>query len=490
MNLFTATKNNATKKSADRMITEEQKKFIEYKGKDESIILSATAGSGKTTSCVERLKFLLKNKVHPSKIIFFSFTNAAVDELKIRIDNPDIKITTIHSFCSYILHKAGKYKPIMSFYNFIDWYKNKNKPTKNASPKDKSEFYEKISNLYDDADVISSTISSYKLQKADGIKSRLPDYFFDYCDFMKEKKGRDFSDMLIEVRNMLKEEKWLRMFRNKYDHIFIDEYQDTSVMQTNVLLCLNAKHYYLIGDISQSIFDYSAGVSAKEIEKMLKKRRKVLKMTLSKNFRSGKDIVDNGNKYSNIKAIPHHDFDGEIIKDTISFEKLHKMFVERNGDEIVVLARTNAAIKELEFRLMLKKTPIRYFNYFSKDEIQMIKDKEELRYSTKGKLSNVLPAFGKEEDLVNFIDGNSENKSFITTIHKSKGREFDTVVVVNSLSSDIIKYNMLDLTKKELKFFSFDESDPEDFESRNIHYVAITRPKKELYYMLYRNVGY
>ena len=61
--------------------TEEQEKFIFYEGKS-SVIFSACAGSGKTFCCVQRLKELIKRGVDPKKIIFFSFTKAAVEELK------------------------------------------------------------------------------------------------------------------------------------------------------------------------------------------------------------------------------------------------------------------------------------------------------------------------------------------------------------------------------------------------------------------------
>jgi len=62
-------------------LTQEQEEFIYYDGLN-SVILAATAGSGKTFSCVQRLKALVEKGVDPNKIIFFSFTKAATDELR------------------------------------------------------------------------------------------------------------------------------------------------------------------------------------------------------------------------------------------------------------------------------------------------------------------------------------------------------------------------------------------------------------------------
>ena len=59
------------------MYTEEQLNFINYSG-DKSVILSATAGSGKTHSTVGRLNKMIEDGVDPKRIIFFSYTNDAV----------------------------------------------------------------------------------------------------------------------------------------------------------------------------------------------------------------------------------------------------------------------------------------------------------------------------------------------------------------------------------------------------------------------------
>ena len=102
--------------------TEEQLKFITHKG-PESVILTATAGSGKTASATGRLVWLLEQGVRPERIIFFSFTNDAVNELRNRIRNPKINITTIHSFCLSTLAKCRKFKKTADFHHFINWYK-------------------------------------------------------------------------------------------------------------------------------------------------------------------------------------------------------------------------------------------------------------------------------------------------------------------------------------------------------------------------------
>ena len=169
------------------MLTDEQKEFVLSRTK-KSVLLSSCAGSGKTHCCVLRLKELIKRGADPKKIIFFSFTNAAVEELKERVNNPDIRITTIHSFCFWMLHRMGKFKGVTNFYEFIEWYKITNKPSKKSTQKEVFKFDKIISNLYDDADFLDSQISSYKLQTADGIKVRIPDFYIPYSKYLREKE--------------------------------------------------------------------------------------------------------------------------------------------------------------------------------------------------------------------------------------------------------------------------------------------------------------
>ena len=73
--LFEGTTHSITKKNE---FTEEQSLFVNY-NENNSIILAACAGSGKTYSCVQKLKSLVDRGVDPNKIIFFSFTKAGLN---------------------------------------------------------------------------------------------------------------------------------------------------------------------------------------------------------------------------------------------------------------------------------------------------------------------------------------------------------------------------------------------------------------------------
>jgi superfamily I DNA/RNA helicase len=287
--------------------------------------------------------------------------------------------------------------------------------------------------------------------------------------------------MLVETLRLTDSRVWDDEMHKRYDYVFVDEYQDTSALQLKILLKLKAKTYHLIGDRNQSIYSFS-GSNCDMIEKLLKQDKPSIEYNLSKNFRSDYNIVEHSNAYSSLEAVANSEKPGKVHKTLIDENEVIKMMKKK---DVVVLVRTNAVIRQLEEKFLLKKIPIRYQNIFTADELEIIRKKTGVTPQLNRKLKRILPEFGKGSELIKFIDENSESKSFITTIHKSKGREFPTCVVVNSLSPDLIEHNGLELDDKELKSLSFDPGDIEDTEAMNVHYVAITRPKHELYFMTY-----
>lgn len=464
--------------------TKEQKEFINYNGTD-SLILSATAGSGKTHSTVGRLHKMLEDGVDPKKMIFFSFTNDAVDELRIRIKNDDIKITTIHAFTYQMLAKLGKYKAVATFPEFIIWYGKAKKPAGQAATKPNLEkFNDRVETLWEEFQSISSKIAAFKFQQAEKIKTPIPDFYLEYQDFLRSEKKRDFCDMLIEAEMLSHKQEWKDIYEGMYDYVFVDEYQDTSTIQMRVLLNLKAKQYHLIGDRNQAIYGFS-GTSCSMVEKLLMDNHKVTKMSLSTNFRSRKNIVEHSNKYSKLTAISNETNNGVIGDVVLSESEFWEMV--RDDSPLTVLVRTNKIIKKLERSALLKKYKMRYSNYLNESEIEKIK-KNDTNLSINRKVRDVLYMYGnKVNNLIDFIEDNKDSNTFITTIHKSKGREYPRCVIVNSFDPDMVNTLPYRLSNIEKDFCTYmDNNGNIDQESLNIHYVAVTRPKEELYFYFVR----
>jgi superfamily I DNA/RNA helicase len=285
----------------------------------------------------------------------------------------------------------------------------------------------------------------------------------------------DFVDMLINTFKVTNLPEWSKKFSNKYDHIFIDEYQDTSALQMKICLAMNAKQYYLIGDVNQQIFQFTGVSECDEVEELLTDLHVVEKMTLSTNFRCKPNVVAYSNRYSKINARSAHNTMSLIDESFLTMYSI-KNIIER-GLDLTFLARTNKQLRELETQLISNKV---IFNY------QYIVTDEDLSLYHKGRLSMrkeiALKYYAKNyeslDEMLIFMYKHKDSKSKCMTIHKAKGSEFDNCVLVNNFNQDVLETNSLVLDKKELKKLSVT-----DLESSNIHNVALTRSKNDIYFL-------
>lgn len=88
-------------------LSKKQKEIVETD--ENKVVVIASAGSGKTRVLTERVKYLLEKGYNPSKIVVITFTNAAAEEMKERLEGKakDCFIGTIHSYANYILSCSG-----------------------------------------------------------------------------------------------------------------------------------------------------------------------------------------------------------------------------------------------------------------------------------------------------------------------------------------------------------------------------------------------
>ncbi|CCV63707.1 DNA helicase, UvrD/REP type [Alteracholeplasma palmae J233] len=217
---------------------------------DRFIFLLAGAGTGKTRVIVERIKYLLENKITvEEKILSISFTQKSAKELKKRIGKENIKSQTFHSFClSYL-----------DFKNVLE-------------PK-----------VFNSEELL--LISNYKNSL---FRKKMPKHYKEYEAYLKNQAGIDYDDILI---NFLK-------LKNipKYDYIFIDEFQDTNPLQYQVLkkLVHSMTNVFSVGDPDQSIYAFR-GSDIKIIDKYIKDYKAKIYL-LDENYRCNKKVLLTANK--------------------------------------------------------------------------------------------------------------------------------------------------------------------------------------------------
>ena len=262
--------------------------YIE-KGKGNAVI-DAVAGSGKSTTIVNALKLIPKNK----RVLFLAFNKAIVEELKIKVGNlNNVDIKTLHSLGASATMRAlnSQLQPD----KYTAWVNNGIKysslsPKSELLPEQMSTWKQNILKLIDlgRVNLVKSERDLEELAWKHNID--LEDNEVDIAIKginwgERETQTIDFTDM-IYFPNV----KQINMF--KYDWVFIDECQDLNAAQRNLFLkCLKPNgRFVAVGDPRQAIYGF-AGADVESFN-LLKSLPNTVKLPLSVCYRCDTDIIN------------------------------------------------------------------------------------------------------------------------------------------------------------------------------------------------------
>ena len=110
----------------------------------------------------------------------------------------------------------------------------------------------------------------------------------DYVEFKEKNQLLDYCDLEAKVLGLFRNKAWVReYYQGKYSHILVDEYQDTSLVQKEILGLLASKNICIVGDPKQSIYGFRHGTP----EVLYLKEKNLEEIILTKNYRSHPDIL-------------------------------------------------------------------------------------------------------------------------------------------------------------------------------------------------------
>jgi len=289
---------------------DQQTKAINH-GKGPAIIL-AVPGSGKTTVLLHRTYNLIsKHKILPEKILSITFSRASAKEMKKRFVNNfkntssiPITFSTIHSFSYSILREYTNRHGIP--YTLIEGNSNSiNKITilRNLYYDINGEWAadEKLEGINNGIGYIKNMmigVDDYLKENKVEI-NHFKEIYMSYENFKKEKKMIDFDDMLVLTLDFLKRDSYLlSKWRNKYDFIQVDEGQDTSKIQLEIikLIAKPKNNLFIVADDDQSIYGFRGAFPQGLFD--LKREFKDLSIFyMEENYRSSRNIVSVCNKF-------------------------------------------------------------------------------------------------------------------------------------------------------------------------------------------------
>lgn len=305
------------------------------------LLIVAGAGSGKTRVLTQRIAYLISQGTHPMHILAITFTNKAAKEMRDRVAalvGPvanQMWVSTFHAACVRILRAQADRLG-----------------------------YPKAFSIYDQSDsqrligyIIRDKGLDLKRFPARGVQARIslwknelviphdaaiaPDSIFveKYAEIYREYQQRleragamDFDDLLMNtVRLFRLSPDVLQSYQERFEHILIDEYQDTNMAQNQIVLMLGAKHHNVcvVGDTDQSVYRFR-GADFRNIMQFEHAFPEVTTVVLAQNYRSTQTILDAANAVitNNIERKPK-----DLWTDKGTGNKIIRYFANDEFDE-------------------------------------------------------------------------------------------------------------------------------------------------------------
>jgi len=488
-------------------LNKEQKEAVKYF--ETPLLVLAGAGSGKTRVITYKIAYATKYLgFDPSRILAITFTNKAARELKERIayllgKETPIWASTFHSFCVKILRRhisALGYSRYFEIYDENDSKRLLEKVIKELNL-DKDKYPPSyLRNIFSK---IKNESISYE-----NLEDKLKEAFNLYNKLLKEKNALDFDDLILKTIELFEKNKEiLNYYKNYFEYVLVDEYQDTNPTQYKLIkyLCLDKGNICCVGDDYQAIYSFrGADINIILNFKNDFKNAKIIKLT--KNYRSTKTILEaanylisfNKNNYK--KHLEATKEEGEKIRlfkaPNSSFEcaylvKAINHLIKKGikPKDIAILYRSNFLSREIEESLIKANIPYKIFGglkFYERKEIKDIlaylkfpffpKNEDTIervfKYPPKGLGNVAIDTFLKElEEKENFLRDNTI--AFLETLKKlsMKKKGYATLYkIYKRILSEFETKSFKDLINfilEETKYLEYLEKNyPENYEER------------------------
>ncbi|GHP33460.1 DNA helicase [Helicobacter pylori] len=338
-------------------------------------LVIASAGTGKTSTIVGRILYLLDNGIKPEEILLLTFTNKASNEMIARVakyfkSSSKIEAGTFHAvayrylkehYPNLSLKQPKELKKLLE--SIVD--------TKNALTDDDKKPYTSqhlyaLYSLYTNAlkQEDFSAWLSHKNPEHTPYAAFYENILDEFENTKKKHNYIDYNDLLLLFKQAMLERP------SPYKEVLCDEFQDTNPLQESILDAINPPSLFCVGDYDQSIYAFN-GADISIISNFTQKYKNAQVFTLTKNYRSSKEILDLANQViqcneriypKNLEVVKSGKFNKPTLlnyNDNIAqCQDIAKRIVMRkNFKEVAVIFRNNASADQLEAALRSHNVP-------------------------------------------------------------------------------------------------------------------------------------
>ncbi|GAA9027532.1 ATP-dependent helicase [Helicobacter pylori] len=338
-------------------------------------LVIASAGTGKTSTIVGRILYLLDNGIKPEEILLLTFTNKASNEMIARV----AKYSKLSSKIEAGTFHAVAYRYLKEHYPNLSLKQPKELKkllesivdTKNALTDDDKKPYTSqhlyaLYSLYTNA--LKREDFSAWLSNKNPEHTPYAAFYENILDEFENTKKKhnyiDYNDLLLLFKQAMLERP------SPYKEVLCDEFQDTNPLQESVLDAISPPSLFCVGDYDQSIYAFN-GADISIISNFTQKYKNAQVFTLTKNYRSSKEILDLANQViqhneriypKNLEVVKSGHFNKPALlnySDNIAqCQDIAKRIVMRkNFKEVAVIFRNNASADQLEAALRSYNVP-------------------------------------------------------------------------------------------------------------------------------------
>ncbi len=459
------------------------------KESDCHIVVYAGAGVGKTFTIVEGSR-----RMNGTKKGFLAFNKSIATELAERLPS-DVEAKTFHALGLAAFRNAGIYTKVNNW-------------------KAKNIIKDVIGNDYDDLNALSKLISQMKgamvePNERSKIESLMNQYNIEFSSLRNEELAFDYLPTIFSAMRQQKnvvdfdDMIWLPLVENiplpTFDVLFVDEAQDFNEMQRELIFrCIGENGRVIcVGDPNQAIYGFR-GADSNSMDifvESLKKRssRCIENYPLSLTWRCPQNIVLEANRYVKEFYCMEDAEEGKVVVNSYFNPQKDDMVLCRynaplvtafydlisQGKSAYILGRDmtqglqnsvkkitkNMSMPTEEFRELLEADfQARYNGFVAQEKMAQANALEDKFDCLMIFVSKANTVGGILEEIKKVFDGKDKGDIMLSTVHKAKGLEADNVFI---LATERMPHPKA--------------SNPQ--EERNICYVAITRAKKNLYYV-------
>lgn len=292
----------------------EQSAAAHYQGSARHLLVLAGAGTGKTRTIIGRILFLIQQGAPAERLLMLTFTRRAAKEMLLRLHNEvgnvadSITAGTFHHFCLQVMRRVPKPFGVeertvidrddaQSLLQLIRGERLK-KGEKRDFPKAAT-----ILNYLSYAKNCCLDLQDYLLQFTeldDNTMARLIEIAQHYEQRKRERHYLDYDDILhLFVQGIENNDKLRERIAGLYQHVLVDEMQDTNPLQWRILQALTqpgtaGAKLFCVGDDAQSIYAFR-GADFRNVHEFEARLDSAATLKLLENYRSTQEILDIAN---------------------------------------------------------------------------------------------------------------------------------------------------------------------------------------------------